>query len=40
MTSTSTINVFQRLARQWDEIHPYNAAQILKLSGVPDLSAL
>jgi hypothetical protein len=40
MTSTSTINVFQRLARQWDEIHPYNAAQILKLSGTPDLTAL
>ena len=40
MTSTSTINVFQRLARQWDEIHPYNAAQILKIVGTPNLDAL
>src|SRR5688572_28503344 len=40
MTSTSTINVFQRLARQWDEIHPYNAAQILKIVGTPHLDAL
>lgn len=40
MTSTSTINVFQRLARQWDEIHPYNAAQVLKLSGTPNLAAM
>jgi hypothetical protein len=40
MTATSTINVFQRLARQWDEIHPYNAAQILKIVGTPDLAAL
>jgi hypothetical protein len=30
------LNVFQRLARQWDVIHPYNAAQILKIEGVPD----
>ena len=36
----STLNVFQRLARQWDAAHPYNAAQILKISGDPDLSAL
>jgi hypothetical protein len=27
------INVFQRLARQWDEMHPYNAAQVLKIEG-------
>src|SRR5687768_16008251 len=40
MTPTSTINVFQRLARQWDEIHPYNAAQILKISGMPNLVSL
>jgi hypothetical protein len=31
----SRINVFQRLARQWDEVHPYNAAQVLKISGAP-----
>ena len=34
------INVFQRLARQWDEMHPYNAAQVLKIEGVPSPSAL
>jgi hypothetical protein len=31
----ATLNVFQRLARQWDLVHPYNAAQILKIEGVP-----
>ena len=34
------INVFQRLARQWDALHPYNAAQVLKIEGVPSSSAL
>src|SRR5258706_3677489 len=34
------INVFQRLARQWDEMHPYNAAQVLKIEGTPSPSAL
>ena len=34
------INVFQRLARQWDAMHPYNAAQVLKIEGVPSPSAL
>lgn len=38
--NSSTINVFQRLARQWDTMHPYNAAQILKLRGRPDMAAL
>ncbi len=33
---SSKINVFQRLARQWDQIHPYNAAQVLQLEGRPD----
>jgi hypothetical protein len=36
----SPINVFQRLVRQWDAVHPYNAAQILKLEGNPDPIAL
>ncbi|HTL29416.1 MAG TPA: condensation domain-containing protein [Tepidisphaeraceae bacterium] len=31
------LNVFQRLVRQWDELHPYNAAQVLHLRGAPDL---
>jgi len=39
MTS-SQINVFQRLARQWDQLHPYNAAQVLKLAGPPPVSRL
>ncbi|HEV8379322.1 MAG TPA: hypothetical protein VGP99_10765, partial [Tepidisphaeraceae bacterium] len=34
------INVFQRLARQWDMMHPYNAAQVLKIEGTPSPSAL
>jgi len=34
------INVFQRLARQWDAMHPYNAAQVLKIEGTPSPSAL
>ena len=36
----STLNVFQRLWREWDQIHPYNAAQILQIKGVPDIDAL
>ena len=31
------LNVFQRLVRQWDTVHPYNAAQVLRLAGKPDL---
>jgi len=38
--NVSTINVFQRLARQWDQVHPYNAAQILKIRGNGDVQAL
>jgi hypothetical protein len=34
------LNTFQRLLLQWDALHPYNAAQILKLSGRGDLGAL
>ena len=30
-------NVFQKLVRQWENIHPYNAAQILKIRGAVDL---
>ena len=36
----SKLNVFQRLARQWDQIHPYNAAQVLKIAGQPRLADL
>lgn len=31
------LNIFQRLVRQWDTVHPYNAAQVLRLAGKPDL---
>lgn len=31
-------NVFQRLVRQWEGLHPYNGAQILKISGTVDLN--
>jgi hypothetical protein len=31
-------NLFQRLMLQWDTLHPYNAAQILKVSGEADLN--
>lgn len=34
---SSPINVFQRLAQQWDRMHPYNAAQALKVAGPADL---
>lgn len=27
------LNIFQKLTRQWDEIHPYNAAQAMQLAG-------
>ena len=26
-------NAFQKIMRLWDEVHPYNAAQIMKLEG-------
>ncbi len=32
-------NIFQRLARQWDEMHPYNGAQVIKIGGRADLAA-
>ena len=34
------LNVFQRIMRMWDEVHPYNAAQILHLEGAPDIDKL
>ncbi|HEV7301860.1 MAG TPA: hypothetical protein VGN72_21165 [Tepidisphaeraceae bacterium] len=34
------LNIFQYLARQWDNIHPYNAAQTLEINGVPDLNQI
>lgn len=34
------LNVFQQLTRQWDSIHPYNAAQAMKLEGAPETDRL
>src|SRR5438874_12550728 len=33
MPTRPPLNVFQRLIRQWDSIHPYNAAQVMLLTG-------
>ena len=30
---SSGLNVFQRVTRQWDQLHPYNAAQAMQLAG-------
>src|SRR5688500_4821316 len=35
-----SLNVFQRLIRQFDEIHPYNAAQIMRLRGQPEITSI
>ena len=40
MSSHGRLNIFQRLVRQWDVIHPYNAAQVIRLRGKPDLAAI
>lgn len=34
------LNVFQRLVRQWDRVHPYNAAQVLRVAGRTDVLAI
>ena len=34
------LNVFQRLIRSWETVHPYNAAQVLKISGQADMGAI
>jgi hypothetical protein len=34
------LNIFQRLTRQWDALHPYNAAQAMRIAGnIEDLEA-
>jgi hypothetical protein len=32
--------VFQRLIRRWEEVHPYNAAQVLKVTSLPELKCI
>lgn len=36
----ATLNVFQRLIRQWDRLHPYNVVQMLKVRGTVNIEAL
>jgi hypothetical protein len=33
MTAVAKLNIFQKLVRRWDAVHPYNAAQVLKIAG-------
>jgi hypothetical protein len=40
MRSHGRLNLFQRLVRQWDTLHPYNAAQAIRIQGLPDLPAI
>ncbi|HSU68776.1 MAG TPA: hypothetical protein VLJ39_17985, partial [Tepidisphaeraceae bacterium] len=32
------LNIFQRLTRRWEAVHPYNAAQVMRISGSLDAS--
>jgi len=36
---TARLNIFQRVVRRWDQVHPYNAAQVLKIAGSADLES-
>ena len=38
MTNTP-LNMLQKLMRRWDAVHPYNAAQLMKLEGSPEAEA-
>ena len=35
----AALNMFQRVMRQWDAAHPYNAVHVLQLAGPPDAAA-
>ena len=37
---SARLNVFQQLVRQWDTVHPYNAAQVLRIAGSLDMLAV
>lgn len=37
---TGRLNVFQRLARTWDGVHPYNAGQACRVAGAFDADAV
>jgi hypothetical protein len=34
---TVPLNIFQKLMRRWEAVHPYNAAQVMKIIGSADL---
>ncbi len=34
---SAVLNMFQRLFRQWDSLHPYNGGQAMLLAGPPDV---
>lgn len=40
MQSTAPLNAFQKLQRLWETVHPYNAAQVLKIAGPADREAV
>jgi hypothetical protein len=40
LSPATPLNLFQRLALQWESLHPYNAAQVLKITGPADAVAM
>ncbi len=36
ITHVVRLNAFQLLMRRWSQLHPYNAGQVMEVSGVPD----
>lgn len=40
METVGRLNVFQRLIRQWDRLHPYNVVQMLKVRGSLNIETL
>lgn len=40
MIMRGRLNLFQRLVRQWDTLHPYNAAQAIRVQGKANLPAI
>ena len=40
LSEPAPLNLFQRLVLQWDRLHPYNAAQVLKIVGDADPARL
>lgn len=40
MIRFSNLNVFQEVMALWEEIHPYNAGQVVRLRGLADPGSL